>query len=283
MKYFFYITVLFLIVSCRSTVDPDKGIPLARVDDEILYDSDIKGLLPENISHRDSIIWVNNYVNNWVRNKLLINKAEENLDDRKLDFKNQLEKYKNSLIIYTYQNEIIKQNLDTTVSIEEVEKYYNEHLNDFVLLKNIVRVMYIVTENSKEIDKKFSELFTLPDSVMMDSLEANCEIYARDYFLDTTVWIPFDELLNHIPIKVYNKELYLKNNKFVKIKNKKELYFVKFIDFKIKNDHSPLELEEDNIKSIIINKRKVDLVKELRKKLFENALKKNEIEIYTYD
>ena len=283
MKYFFYILIIIFSVSCRSTVDPEKGIPLARVNDDILYDSDIKGLLPENISHQDSIVWVNNYVNNWVKNKLLINKAEENLDDDKLNFKNQLEKYKNSLIIYTYQNEIIKQNLDTTVSIEEIEKYYNEHLNDFVLLKNIVRAMYIVTDNTKEINKKFSELFTLPDSVMMDSLETNCELYANDYFLDTTVWFPFDELLSHVPIKIYNKELYLKNNNFVKIKNKKELYFVKFIDFKIKDDHSPLELEEKNIKNIIINKRKINLVKELRKKLFENALKKNEIEIFTYD
>jgi len=205
------------------------------------------------------------------------------LTPERLDFNQQLEKYKNSLIIYEYQTEFIKQNLDTVVTPEEIEKYYNKHKNDFLLLKNIVRVMYVVTDKDKNLEKKFKELFALPDSVILDSLEKNGKLYARDYFLDTAVWIPFDNLLKEIPLEVYNKELFLENNKFVNLKTKDEIYLVKLIDFKIKNDVSPLVMEEENIKNIIINKRKIDIVKDMRDKLYRNALKSDKIEIYTYE
>ncbi len=284
MRNFLYIMlVVLLFVSCRSGIDTTKGTPLARVGDEYLYETDLKGLLPSNISLEDSIVWVKNYVNNWVRTKLLIEKAKQNLKPEQLDFKRQLEKYKNSLIIYEYQTEFIKQNLDTTVTSEEIEQYYREHKNDFLLLKNIVRVMYVVMDKDKKLEKKFKSLFALPDSVILDSLEVNSKLYARDYFLDTAVWIPFDDLLKEVPLEVYNKELFLENNKFIKLKTKEEIYMVKLIDFKIKNDVSPLVMEEENIKNIIINKRKIDIVKDMRDKLYKNALQKDKIEIYTYE
>lgn len=275
--------MFFALGSCRSRIDNDKGTPLARVGDDYLYEKDIASLLPENMPPQDSLIWVRNYVNNWVSTKLIIEKARQNLKPDQLDFKEQLEKYKNSLITYAYQTEIIKQKLDTVVTDEEIEKYYVEHKRDFVLLRNIVRVMYVVIENDKKVEKKFLKLFSLPDSVMMDSLEYNCELYAKDYFLDTATWIPFDDLLKSIPIEVYNKELFLENNRFINIKDKSNIYLVKFIDFKIKNDISPLILEKNNIRNILINKRKVDLVKELRDKLYQNAIRNDEIEIYIYE
>ena len=284
MRSFFYIFfAVLLISSCRSGIEDDKGTPLARVGDEYLYDSDISGELPENMSPQDSIVWVKNYVNNWIRTNLLIEKAKQNLKPEQLDFSRQLEKYKNSLIIYSYQSEVINQNLDTVVSNEEIEKYYEEHKNDFLLLKNIVRVVYVVIDNNREEEKKFKTLFSLPDSVMLDSLEHYCELYADDYFLDTTTWIPFDDLLKSAPIEVYNKELFLENTHFVNLKSKEKIYMVKFIDFKIKNDVSPLAIEEENIKNIIINKRKIDLIKEMRDKLYKNALMNDKIDIYTYE
>jgi hypothetical protein len=144
--------------------------------------------------------------------------------------------------------------------------------------------MYVVINNDKKLSEQFSEYFHLPDSVMLDSLEYNSRMFAQDYFLDTTQWIPFDELLKNIPLEVYNKKLFLENNKFVKIKDKQHVFYVKFVDFKIKDDLSPLALEKENIRMILINKRKMELIREMREKLYRNALNKNEIEIYyTYD
>jgi len=129
--------VLFGLNSCKTKIKEDTGTPLARVGDEILYDNDIKGLLPPNTAPLDSIVWVRNYTNNWVKTQLLVNKAKKNLPPDQLNFDAQLEKYRNSLITYAYETRLISQQLDTVVTDEQVTRYYNTHQNEFVLLKNI--------------------------------------------------------------------------------------------------------------------------------------------------
>ncbi len=274
------LVVLLALASCHQQ---KEGTPLARVGDDILYEKDLKGLLPPNTEPLDSIVWVRNYTHNWIKTKLLLNKAIQNLKPEDINFKQQLEKYRNALISYTYETELIRQQMDTAVSDSAIRDYYSNHKKDFVLLKNIVRVMYVVIENNKSLEKHFVHLFNLPDSIMMDSLEYNCKEYSGNYFLDTTVWLPFDEVIKTIPLKTYNKKLFLKNNKFVKIKDKDNIYLINFVDFKIKNDFSPLELEQNNIRNIITNSRKMDFIKNLHEKIYQEAARKNEFEIYTYD
>ena len=75
-------------------------------------------------------------------------------------------------------------------------------------------------------------------------------------------------------------ELFLKNNRFVKIVTDRYLYFVKFIDFKIKDDISPLDFKRNDIYNIIISRRKVRLAKKVRNDIYERALKNDEFEIY---
>lgn len=277
------LVILFLFLASTSCRRNNEGTPLARVGNDILYEKNIKGLLPPNTEPLDSIVWVRNYTHNWIKTRLLLNKAVQNLKPEDINFKQQLEKYRNSLISYAYETELIRQQMDTTVSDTAIEIYYADHKRDFVLLKNIVRAMYVVIEHNKNLDKHFTHLFKLPDSIMMDSLEYNCKEYATNYFLDTTVWLPFDEVIKTIPLKTYNKELFLKNNKFVKVKDKNNIYLINFVDFKIKNDFSPLELEKDNIRNIIINSRKMIFIKNLHENIYKEAARKNEFEIYTYD
>ncbi len=276
-------SILILLVLTSACNRAKEGTPLARVGDDILYEKDLKGLLPPNTEPLDSIVWVRNYTHNWIKTRLLLNKALQNLKPEDINFEQQLEKYRNSLISYTYETELIHQQMDTTVSDSAISNYYNNHKRDFVLLKNIVRAMYVVIEKNKNLEKHFTHLFKLPDSVMMDSLEYNCKEYAINYFLDTTVWMPFEKVTKIIPLKTYNKELFLKNNKFVKVKDKNTVYLINFVDFKIKNDFSPLELEENNIRNIIINSRKMEFIKNLHEKIYQEAARKNEFEIYTYD
>jgi len=279
----FILPILIMLLALISCQQQKEGIPLARVGDDILYGKDLKGLLPPNTEPLDSIVWVRNYTHNWIKTKLLLNQAIQNLKPEDINFEQQLEKYRNSLISYTYETELIHQQMDTTMTDSAIQAYYNNHQKDFVLLKNIVRAMYVVIENNKSLENHFVHLFKLPDSIMMDSLEYNCKEYSANYFLDTTVWLPFAEVVKTIPLKTYNKELFLKNNKFVKVKDKNNVYLINFVDFKIKNDFSPLELEQNNIRNIIINSRKMDFIKNLHEKIYQEAARKNEFEIYTYD
>jgi len=271
-------TLLFAIIfACQRPLIDNEGALLARVNDEYLYDSELKGLVPEGSSPRDSMVLVKNFVNNWVKITLMISKAEKNLTDHQLNFDKQLTDYKNSLIIFKYESEWINQNLDTAVIDSEIETYYKEHLSDFELKENIARVMYVILDQDSE------EVLNLPDSIMLDSLEALCKLYANSFYLDTANWISFNRLQNIVPIETYNQELFLKENNFVKLNKGSELYLIKFVDYKIEDDISPLDFEYNDIRNIIINKRKMRLVKKMRNDIYENAILSKEFEIYYND
>ncbi|MCF6342581.1 MAG: hypothetical protein L3J31_07240 [Bacteroidales bacterium] len=275
-----YLFILLAFVSCNRAMTTDDDTILARVHDEYLYASGLRNIIPENTTPHDSIVLVKNFVNNWVKTKLMTHQAEKNLTGEQLDFDQQLEEYRNSLIIFSYERELINQNLDTIVSDEQIEKYYMAHLGDFELKENIAKVIYTLIDYGIPEEEHFELLFSLPDSVLIDSLEVFSKVYARTYFLDTATWIRFSELQEILPIENYNLEMFTKNRRFFKLVDENNIYMLKFVDFKIKDDTSPLAFKRNDIRNIIVNKRKLMLVKKVREDIYKKALQNDEFEIY---
>lgn len=272
--------VLVLTTSCINTLNQNDSLILAKVHDNYLYFSDIKNIIPDNISARDSIAFVRSYAKDWVKTNVIIYHAKQNLPASQLDFSKQLDDYRNSLIIYQFETNFINQNLDTIVSDIEIEEYYNSHLNDFELKENITKAIYVITDQNSTVEAQFDYLFSLPDSLLFDSLEYYIPEHAISSNLDTTRWVGFFNIQQIIPIETYNRELFLKNNRFIKIVDERYIYFVKFIDFKIKDDISPLDFKRNDIYNIIISQRKVMLTKKVRNDILERAMKNREYEVF---
>ena len=111
-------------------------------------------------------------------------------------------------------------------------------------------------------------------------LEAWCHAYANDFSLNDQSWISFDDILKKVPIKTYDKEEFLKNNRNIETTDSVNIYLISIKDFQIKEDVSPLSFVKDDIKALIINKRKLALIQEMQKNAMEQALKNKEYEIY---
>jgi hypothetical protein len=269
-----------MLGGCVSSLNNEKGNELARVGDDYLYEADIIGLVPAKTSARDSIIMVRNYVDNWVRTQLMLKQAGKNVVVQQLDLEKQIDDYRNSLVIYHYETELIRQRLDTVVSDEEIEDYYKSHLEDFELKENIAKVYYLMLDAEAELEGKIDSINALPDSLLFDSLEVFGNNYAISYFLDTATWVPFNELLTLVPIETYNQVLFLKGNREISISDGDYTYLLTFVDFRIKDETSPLDFEYNAIRKIIINKRKMKLIKQVRKDIYEMAAQNDEFEIY---
>jgi hypothetical protein len=268
---------------CRHKSDT-SDMPLARVGEKYLYIKDIKGLIPPKASPRDSLLFCQSYINKWVHTQLLLQQAEKNLPEEKLNFEKRLEEYRNSLIIYQYETEFVKQHMDTVVTDQQIDTYYHHHLKDFQLKENIVKVIYAIINRKRNdspvLEKTFWHIFHMPDSVLLDSLENYAPVMAESFSTDTNNWIPFNRLLKVIPIETYNQTIYLKNHRIIRFKDKDRIYLVKFVNFKIKDETSPEELEARFIRQIILNKRKMAMIRQLREDIFHHAVKQKEFEIY---
>lgn len=280
---FSVILLMLLMSACMHRMSDDNDTILAKVHDDYLYEHDLAHILTQKMSPRDSIVLVHSFVNNWVRTMLVIHQAEKNLTSEQLDFEQRLEQYRQSLIIYEYETELVRQQLDTVVGEDEIQKYYESHLLDFELKENIAKVMYVILDKDSPEEEHFVDMFHMPDSLLLDSLELYSKLYARSYFLDTANWIRFNDLLEIIPIEIFNQELTLMNRRLVHLTDDDNIYLLRFVAHKIKDETSPLEYEREDIRNIIINKRKMQLVKLMREEIYQKALHNNEFEIYYHE
>jgi len=276
--------LLFLIflglVSCTSSIDPTRGEVVAKVYGNYLYESDMEGLVNPSVSKHDSLMLVNSFIDNWVRKQLLIRQAEKNLTAAQTNFKQKLEDYRNSLLIYNYETQLISEKLDTLVTESEIYAYYENNKDNFELRHNMVKVVYVILPIESEKKKVFQSMMNRKEDIDLDSLDVLAGNYALSYYNDTTSWIRFDDLLLQIPLQTYNEESFLKNTHFVEIDDEPYSYMVYFKNFLISEGVSPLEIEHDNIKNIILNKRKQLLLRETHQGLYEKALREKVIEIF---
>ena len=270
---FLSVVMLVLVAGCRDYLMKSDRIVVAECYGNKLYAEDLEGLVPTDASRMDSIARVNSFVDSWIRTQLLIHQAEINLPPEQLDFSKQLQDYRNSLTIYAYESQILEQYLDTVVGDEEIAAYYEEHKENFQLRATMVRVAYVILDaNSKHL-KEFKQVMSRPDTLMMAELDELVEQYAISSFLDVDTWVRLDDLLKTVPIEIYNTESFLKRNRFVSFDKDNLLYLVRFEDYLMEKSVSPLEIEGENIKSIILLKMKKELIQHMNAELYERAEK----------
>ncbi len=253
---------------------------MARVHDEYLYESDLKGVISPGVLPKDSLVITRSYIENWIRQKLIIHQAEKNLTEAQMDFTPQLESYKNSLIIYAYENALVRQNLDTLITDDEIQNYYEGNNQNFLLKDNIIQLQYVKLPRTSKNIRQFKNLLASNNPDDKNKLSDLCEKQAADYFLDDQNWLLFSDLLKLIPVKTYNQEDFLKNNRELEYQDSLYIYLVRFRDFKIKESISPLSFEKQRIRDIILNKRKIELVTRMQEDIYANAQKKDVFEIY---
>ncbi|HPF94091.1 MAG TPA: hypothetical protein PLV65_09135, partial [Tenuifilaceae bacterium] len=155
---FFTIAFILLVTGCIQQ-NKDNGEPIARVYDKYLYANEIEDIFPENISQNDSIQLLMAYADRWVRKQLLVNRAEKNLSDAQKNVTKQIEDYRSSLLIFKYEQEFIRQRLDTIVSDEEVELFYSENSSNFILNESIVKALFIKIRMDDPYYEKIKSLY----------------------------------------------------------------------------------------------------------------------------
>jgi hypothetical protein len=271
------ILVLMLVASCDLQSDEE---PLARVHDKFLYPSDLQGLVPPNGTAADSIEFVEGFVERWTREAIVLHQAEQNLLGFQKEIERQLENDRRELIVYAYEKALIDQKLDTVITIEEIEEYYHKNREIFLLKDYIVRVLYVKMDTSSPVLKDIDKLYKLRKDDDLLELTEICAEQALNFYYDSTSWLYFDDLAKEIPLTVYSKEEFLERNKPIKFEDDGVVYYLNVLEYKLKDNISPLPLQHEKIRNIIINQRKPILIEKMRTDLYNDGLDHHHIEIF---
>lgn len=280
-----FILLIIILGSCDLIKDKEpKKTKLARVDNEYLYFEDIESKLPSAETSKDSSEYLNFYIQNWIKDQVIILKSKELLANELDEIEEKVSNYRKSLLVHAYEQAYVQQNLDTNVTNFEIMQYYNDNISNFELKDYIVKALYfkIKTEDNK-LNKKANSWFQLykyEDD--LDDLYKNIATKTDLFYYDTTNWVYFKDIRSVIPISYSNTSDFLKNRKTYKISEGDHTFYLNILDYKLKDDISPITLEEKRIRNIILNKRMEVIRKQLRVDLYENAKKTGKIETFKH-
>jgi hypothetical protein len=272
------IAVMLFNGSCKKTHSGD--VVLAKIGDNKLYMSDLKGLFKKGLTAPDSVAIAKGYIDAWVRKQLLIEKAELNLTDDQKDVDKEIEEYRSSLLIYRYEQSLIEQKLDTIVKDNEIDQYYQQNQNNFVLSDAMVKAILIKLPHNAPNMEKIRAWYKSDKTQDITALEGYCYQFAKtyDYFNDD--WIYFGQLMQYVPMLVTEKNDFLRNNSCFETEDSAFHYFIRIKDYKPIGSTAPLKLVKNDIKNIILNKRKMSFIKDLETNIYNDGLKKGSFKIY---
>ncbi|MBU3821383.1 peptidyl-prolyl cis-trans isomerase [Flavobacteriaceae bacterium XHP0103] len=275
------IIVFVLLSSCDFFKKVDDRVPVARVNENYLYYDDIKNLVSAGTSKEDSTLVVQNFINRWATQQLLVDGAMLNLNEQKqAAFDKLVVQYKNDLYTKAYMDLLVKRSIDTNVTRQEAEKYYELNKDVFKLNEELLKFRYIHVDenifNFDDIEKKFKR-FNDEDKRELDSLS----IQFKSYSLKDSIWVKASQVIDKIPvITPENKDELLKKSNFIQLKDSLGVYLMQINDVLSRNDTAPLEYVKPTIDQIVINKRKLEIIKELEKDITKDAIKNKQFEIY---
>lgn len=270
--------IVFFLSNCKDKTFDEP--PLARVYDSYLFFSDIQEQVPESLTGADSTVFVQNLIVNWGREQLMINKALFNLEEKNEEIEALVSKYRNDLMKFAYQQAYLNQNLDTTITTEQIAAYYEENAYNFELKENILRATYFVvptgTPQLTDIRRKFKS----QKEKDWEEVVQYATVFATDISLEDTTWVSYSELAKILPIENYNPVDFLRRNKLLVLEDEEQVYFLRIEEYKFKESVSPLQYVTETIRNILLNKRKLETIQKMEKKLVEDAYEKKAFEIY---
>jgi hypothetical protein len=273
---FLYFFLFVLFAACGGGKDKENTV--ARVFDKTLSLKELQQALPLGLSKKDSTAFAKDFIDQWIKKNAVLKRAEGNLTENQKDVSQQLEDYRVSLLIFAYERELIRQKLDTTINPPEIEAFYKQNSANFELRSNIIRLKYIKlpvkTPNAEKAKRWF--VSKRPDD--LKRLEQFVNLYAVNFLLDDTNWLLLEDVIKEIPMENYSINEFNANNRFLEFDDKDYHYLVTISGFMVKDSNAPLSFEKDNIRNIILNKRKIKLVEQMQLDALNDATNDNNIE-----
>ena len=275
-----YILLFFLFFSCDNYFKNQSNIDVARVEDEYLTQNQIEGIFENSTNFADSTMVLNNHINNWAANKLLVQRALVNLTEENQNrIQALVDDYKRDILINSYIDALVNENMNLEVTSYALDSLYDNYKETFKLTEDLFKIRFIYVSNLNpdiSLFKKKLRRFNTDDARYLDSLSFQFNRFS----LNDSIWKNKNEVFYQLPnLKKLNKYM-LKKPNFIEIKDSLGLYLINIKDVLKANQYAPLEYVSETLKRMVINKRKLVFIDQLRKDITKDAIKNKSFEIY---
>ena len=278
--YLLAVSLGMILTACSDDVNHRGKTPLVEAGGQFLYQEDLRSALPVLVGRKDSAEFVEKFMQNWIEDALLYKKAEGNIPDN-AKIEELVSSYRKALIMHTYQEELVNQEVGQDISDEEIEKYYNEHAAMFRAVQPYIKGLFIKVPITAPHLNNVRVWYQSNSQVSIDHLEkytiSNAVSY--DYFYDD--WKPLADFSSKIPLKeLVSDYKYLEKKRNVEVSDTSFYYFLHVENFLPEGDILPLEYAKGEIKDILVNLKRVEYINKMKHDLYDDASENKEIKYY---
>ncbi|MBP1617898.1 MAG: hypothetical protein H6Q14_1725 [Bacteroidetes bacterium] len=279
----FFITCTFVLLACNKDsskkASSQADAAVVSVFGETLYNSDIAEMLPKGLGEKDSLVSVDIFVRKWINEQLVYQIAKKNISDKN-QIDEMVENYRKTLITYTYQEDLLKENLSQKINEEELKKYYEENKAKLVLSSNLVKGVYLkVPVNAPQKD----ELLKWYKSTS-DQAKEHVEKYslrnavAYEYFYDS--WKNFAEIARFLPAGINDQGQFLQSHKSYEVRDSQYIYLLNIQEYKLAGSVPPFEYAKSQISDLVMNQRKEAFLRKFENDIYKKALDDKNIKFF---
>lgn len=286
MNKFFKISLIASVlsvgfISCNKTTNKKDDSHVARVNNTYLDRYVLQQNIPPQSTSTDSIAMIEAFINKWATKQLLMEAAEFNLSDsKKKEIEELVANFKSELLIKDYLESLVQQKIDTVVKKEHLVGYYNQIKNSFKVEDMLVKLSYVNVLNSNSHYSKIKKWFNGGKKIDYDKLD-QLSIQMKSYALNDSIWADAFQISDKLPfINGTNKESYLKNNNYFEVKDENSTYFVYVNKVLRKGDIVPYSYLEPSLRLMVLNNRKMELLKQIEEDILKDAKKDKSYEVY---
>lgn len=265
--------------SCDWVEHVMSGEAVASVGKSRLYRSELDKALPGGLSPEDSTRLARQYINTWASDVIFLEIAERQLSEEELDVSKELDDYRRALLKYRYEQRYVNDRLDTLVTSDQIEEYYGQHPDKFVLQVPVAKADFLCIAPDSPCLGEFRESIVSDEVEQMrltDSLAWSAAIKYENF---GGRWIDMTVLAREFGID-YAELMSLRRKDWIEYGGTGFLCMAYLREFVPAGQPAPVEYAAPLIRDILLSVRKRELVSTLEQDLLEQARENGKFEIY---
>jgi hypothetical protein len=267
---------LFL-ASCGGGDQHKNDRELAKVYDKTLYASEADGSISPGLNPQDSALMLSVFVQRWVSDQLLMYEAERNIPkDANID--KLVRDYRASLVRFNYEEQLIAQKLDSTVSETEVRQFYEANKEQFQLQSTILKCLVVklpLSASQSEMNKYWNSR-NPTDEVKLANFAKQ---WATLALLDRNKWYRLDEIAAILPQGTLSADN-ISSRKEGTLSERDSRYYYRVLESVRGKETAPFDYVKEQASKVILHKRKQELLENWKKDLYNNELRRGNIKVY---
>lgn len=250
---------------------------LAKVYNKNLYLSDLKDIVPPDSPEADSVLLSRAYIQRWIYDQLLMYEAERNIP-KDLDIDQLVRDYRASLVRFNFEQQLIAEKLDSTVSEPELQAYYNNNKDQFQLENTILKFQLLKLPPSApqvELNKRWYS----KDPGDQQKLQAFAAQWAATALLDPNRWYKIEEVAALLPKGTLTADN-VGSRREGTLSDGDFRYYYRVLEVIKGQDTAPFEYVREQASKVILHKRKQALLEKWKEDLYQKELRRQNIQVF---